>query len=810
MTTLTHSPSLSPSQNEAPDYFGLRTASLGSPDDQSSLKRSLLKKLKLQKLLTISLLKSPDPPPEPKHPHPSSTARPLTVTLPSLPREAISLPPLYAGRMPAYLATKVEADRVPPLKTPPRRTRKLCHQKSVSSAASVMLVDHTDSLYRTNTNNSIASLPNIGSAHYKRRGAPSGLTFPVPSTATPLDGASLDMFFARHTPRAGSNKTHLIVVDIRPFEQYASLRIVGAVNISLPSMLLKRPTYGLSQTLQTLSRLEQDVFARCLREQEENIARNHRAVPQPGTVKCGPYGLPAVLIYDGALMSGGVQKVTQAMSCMVQKFTANNSWNAPVFVLKGGFNEFLARYPDWVDAGEAHKMTSYSQSQQEMERMRREQNDGFSFSKNGLHSARSSLTLDTATILSQVNLLALLEAFSETSKASISSSELGGFSGFQLPVAQHVFRVRQNDEVMSIASCAQHVELSNLNLLTKDEAARLPQWIKQAVQLQEDGRTYNNIRLVEHFQQIETLEKVRMNGLSAGREVAIAGVERGLKNRYKDVLPFEETRVKLRRQNEDDYINASHLSSRWSNNRYIATQGPLKSTVGDFWRMVVENNVPFIVALTEERDGFVEKCTDYWSSQVSSDGLVKIDLLETVRLVYRNGEGLVEDTNGGIFLRRVRVDLEGKTHDVMQMQVKNWHDLGTFDNCEELLYCVFLKRYIVDKYMEKGHRDFPVVVHCLAGCGRTGTFCAIDAVVGCEMDGLACGDEDRVFEVVKEFRKQRVSTVQTLRQYLLVYDVLLVFYRFRLRGGSKGRVGAECGVVGRFLSEEQNNSTNTY
>ena len=76
-----------------------------------------------------------------------------------------------------------------------------------------------------------------------------------------------------------------------------------------------------------------------------------------------------------------------------------------------------------------------------------------------------------------------------------------------------------------------------------------------------------------------------------------AGVERGAKNRYKNIWPYDFSRVRLATATEDesDYINASFVQPRGTSRRYIATQGPLDATYRDFWAVVWEQGVRVIV-----------------------------------------------------------------------------------------------------------------------------------------------------------------------------------------------------------------------
>ncbi|KAF9478695.1 hypothetical protein BDN70DRAFT_835525 [Pholiota conissans] len=108
-----------------------------------------------------------------------------------------------------------------------------------------------------------------------------------------------------------------------------------------------------------------------------------------------------------------------------------------------------------------------------------------------------------------------------------------------------------------------------------------------------------------------------------------AGVEKGAKNRYRHIWPFEHARVRLhqKREADDDYINASYIQPLGTNRRYIATQGPLPATFTDFWTLCWEQNVHVIVMLTREVEGAMVKCGAYWNDTVF--GPLRLRLIST-------------------------------------------------------------------------------------------------------------------------------------------------------------------------------------
>lgn len=124
--------------------------------------------------------------------------------------------------------------------------------------------------------------------------------------------------------------------------------------------------------------------------------------------------------------------------------------------------------------------------------------------------------------------------------------------------------------------------------LTKDIEASLPTWLRRAIEEGDQGKT-----VAERFLQIEQAEQRRMQMALSGKVIygdsttqndgqsfLIAGIEKGTKNRYNNIWPYDHARVKLQDLTDGtcDYINASYIKSAWSNRRYIATQGPMPTT----------------------------------------------------------------------------------------------------------------------------------------------------------------------------------------------------------------------------------------
>ncbi|XP_061769292.1 tyrosine-protein phosphatase non-receptor type 12-like isoform X4 [Nerophis ophidion] len=238
------------------------------------------------------------------------------------------------------------------------------------------------------------------------------------------------------------------------------------------------------------------------------------------------------------------------------------------------------------------------------------------------------------------------------------------------------------------------------------------------------------------------------------------------KNRYKDILPFDHTRVKLmlKTTNHDtDYINANFIKGMDGPEAYIATQGPLPNTVVDFWRMNWEYNVAVIVMACREFEMGRKKCERYFPllGEPVSFGPFKISCeSEQARTDY--------------FIRTLLVEYENETRRLTQFHYINWPDHDVPSSFDSILDMISLMR----EYQEND--DVPICVHCSAGCGRTGAICAIDYTWNLLKAGKIPEDFN-VFRLIQEMRTQRHSAVQTKEQYELVHRAIAQLFTKQLQ-----------------------------
>lgn len=236
------------------------------------------------------------------------------------------------------------------------------------------------------------------------------------------------------------------------------------------------------------------------------------------------------------------------------------------------------------------------------------------------------------------------------------------------------------------------------------------------------------------------------------------------RNRYINILAFDKTRVKLRNvlAHESDYINANYVQVDNCPYRYIATQGPMANTIGHFWQMVWEEKVTVVLMLTNVIENDREKCDIYWPTlnQTLNYGLVSVKFVQQSTCPSYTRREFDIQWNGK--------DPSSEGRRVIQLQYTGWPD----HNVPSSLPDFFQYRSLV-RSLQQQNPNNPIIVHCSAGCGRTGTFCTIDSAIYLAEHGLA-GD-DVVASVVAQLRKQRFGMVQTLGQFGFCYRVVGLF-----------------------------------
>ncbi|XP_057558721.1 tyrosine-protein phosphatase non-receptor type 22 [Hippopotamus amphibius kiboko] len=235
------------------------------------------------------------------------------------------------------------------------------------------------------------------------------------------------------------------------------------------------------------------------------------------------------------------------------------------------------------------------------------------------------------------------------------------------------------------------------------------------------------------------------------------------KNRYKDILPYDHSLVELFMITSDEdsnYINGNFIKGVYGPKAYIATQGPLPTTVLDFWRMIWEYSVLIIVMACMEFEMGKKKCERYWAEP----GEVQLQL----------GPFSIsceaENRKSDYTIRTLKAKFNSETRTIYQFHYKHWPDHDVPSSIDPILELIWDVRC----YQEDN--SVPICIHCSAGCGRTGVICAIDYTWMLLKDGII-PENFSVFSLIQEMRTQRPSLVQTQQQYELVYNAVLELFK---------------------------------
>uniref|UniRef100_A0A673C7K9 Tyrosine-protein phosphatase non-receptor type n=1 Tax=Sphaeramia orbicularis TaxID=375764 RepID=A0A673C7K9_9TELE len=248
--------------------------------------------------------------------------------------------------------------------------------------------------------------------------------------------------------------------------------------------------------------------------------------------------------------------------------------------------------------------------------------------------------------------------------------------------------------------------------------------------------------------------------------------ENGERNRFQDVLPYDDTRVELvpTKENNTGYINASHITVSGQEWSYIATQGPLQHTCQDFWQMVWEQGVSIIAMVTAEEESGREKSFRYWPRLGTRHTHVTYGRFK-ITTRFRTESGCYATT--GLKIKHL---LTGQERTVWHLQYTDWPDHGCPEDFKGFLtYLEEIQsvRRHTNSISDPKNTNLPVLVHCSAGVGRTGVVILSEVMIAC----LEHNEMLDVRTVLTELRKQRMLMVQTLSQYNFIYKVLIQYLR---------------------------------
>ncbi|XP_034296322.1 tyrosine-protein phosphatase non-receptor type 13 isoform X5 [Pantherophis guttatus] len=321
--------------------------------------------------------------------------------------------------------------------------------------------------------------------------------------------------------------------------------------------------------------------------------------------------------------------------------------------------------------------------------------------------------------------------------------------------------VTWGSEELPIESINQPQSVKDCPLITNEELAALP-----VVQIFPSGN-YTGTKLKSTTQKLRGVleqgvpskEIESLHDLKPLDQCLVGQTkENRKKNRYKNILPYDTTRVLL--GPEGGYINASFIRMLVGTKEYlyIACQGPLPNTVADFWQMAWEQKCTLIAMMTQEVEGEKVKCQRYWPNALGKTTMVSDKLrLSLVRLQELKG-----------FIIRI-MELEdiqtGEIRHISHLNFTAWPDHDTPSQPDDLITFISYMRHI--------HKSGPIITHCSAGIGRSGTLICLDVVLGLISQDL----EFDISEVVRLMRLQRHGMIQTEDQYIFCYQVILYVLR---------------------------------
>lgn len=527
-----------------------------------------------------------------------------------------------------------------------------------------------------------------------------------------------------------------IVVDIRPFADYVKHHVLSAINVCLPLTLLKRSNFSFKRCVNSLPAHEKTVILTYL-ENSGNLA--------------------PIIVYDNSNSSANLYH-------MCKKLIDYSCWDvsrAPmVYIVDTSFEAFHSAHPAAVSTGKSELV---------------EQAPPLSQTK------RPSLeiSIPPPPVRSQ----------SAPGLATLTDIDTPTVSNFSLPqnLPRSKFKIRHNEEVFDIVENPAGEDLSSYS--SADLIIALPAWLRNSLA--------ESTKISEAFVRLEECERLRLNiALSLKNQAELVtpggrtepcpaincGLDYGHKNRYKDIFLFEHSRVKLQPSRDvhgSDYINASYLDPlndlknllvggnavdqrHLSHMRYVATQGPLHETVGDFWKCVINQQCLVIVSLSSEYENGMQKCCAYWNpgTYYSGGNTIAVELTNV-------------EHKGNLVFRTFAASIDDSTvQHVMQIHLDKWEDMSASVDLNALLAIVALKRHILGSAAVLPR--YPTLIHCSAGCGRTGVFSVVDTLITIlELNNNKYElPVDPIYELVNNFRRQRILMVQTLRQYSFLYDAM--------------------------------------
>ena len=228
--------------------------------------------------------------------------------------------------------------------------------------------------------------------------------------------------------------------------------------------------------------------------------------------------------------------------------------------------------------------------------------------------------------------------------------------------------------------------------------------------------------------------------------------------RYSDIRTYSDNKVEI--NSEHKYINASwiHLPEV---KYFIATQGPLESTIQDFWEMCLSYNVKVILMLCNLKENNIEKCKNYWEANLIRYEIKKLK------------EYTLEE---GIIIREL--EIKNKNYNIgniiVQIQLTTWDDhTASITNYNKLIKII--------QFIDNKKQNCPAVVHCSAGVGRTGTFLSLYNLYHEILEQIKDKNKKEIifsiWNLVRKLKEMRLYLVENKSQYLFLYQFVNILLK---------------------------------
>jgi len=278
-------------------------------------------------------------------------------------------------------------------------------------------------------------------------------------------------------------------------------------------------------------------------------------------------------------------------------------------------------------------------------------------------------------------------------------------------------------------------------------------------------RLGNEQRIKKEFEWLQQEDRANTNTKHEGSRP-----ENKVKNRYRNILPFDHTRVVLRNADPavpfSDYINSSYIFDDTSGALFIASQGCVRATVDDFWQMIYQENTRIIIMVTNEVEKAKIKCVRYWPEP-------GLSMIAADKQVSNAGETSTRD----YIVRQLEIHVESEPgkpvkppRKIFHYQFVGWPDHGVPNDPGSILEMMQLIEATQKTFEYPG----PPVIHCSAGIGRTGTMIVTSMLMSLyRIKGHL--EERDIPRTVQKVRLQRSGMVQTEEQYRFIY-ASIVFY----------------------------------